>query len=370
MTDGKTAVDRRRFFKRTALVAGGAAVAAPAAMQPAAAVGGPGASNGTTGRTDVAAAPDAPSKAGRLPREVWIATVSQHDVRADTPRAMVRRMLRRMEEVVAFRPDIICLPEAFAVANLTGKRLAMAEVAEKPIGELARPLAEFARKHHCYVVCPMHTKHGDRIYNTAVFIDRSGKLLGEYHKIHPTRGEMEAGISPGPLEPPVFRTDFGVVGAQICFDIEWTDGWRKLEQAGAEIVFWPSAFAGGQMVNAKAWQHKYCVVSSTQKDTSKICDISGETVASTSRWNRSTCASINLEKAFLHTWPYVRRFGDIEAKYGRDVVIRTFPEEEWSIIESRSPDVKIADIMKEFDLKTHAEHIAAADEAQCRCRDM
>jgi len=64
---------------------------------------------------------------------------------------------------------------------------------------------------------------------------------------------MNNGVTPGALKPPVFRTDFGVVGAQICFDMEWHDGWQNLRKGGAEIVFWPSAFAGGTAVNAKAW---------------------------------------------------------------------------------------------------------------------
>ena len=122
------------------------------------------------------------------------------------------------------------------------------------------------------------------------------------------------------------------------------------------------------MVNTKAWQNKYCVVSSTNKDTAKICDISGEEVARTSRWNHTICAPVNLEKAFLHTWPYVQRFAEIEAKYGRKVRIRTFAEEEWTIIESRSPDLQIAEVLKEFELKTHEEHIDQADAKQCACR--
>jgi hypothetical protein len=186
--------------------------------------------------------------------------------------------------------------------------------------------------------------------------------------MHPTVGEIEAGVAPGPLAPPVFRTDFGTLGVQICFDIEWADGWQRLREAGAEIVFWPSAFAGGIAVNTKAWQNRYVVASSTNKDTSKICDISGEEIARTSRWNRWVCAPVNLEKAFLHTWPFVLRFNDIHAKYGRKVRIHTLAEEEWTILESRSPDVRIADVLEEFELQTYEEHIRQADERQCECR--
>ena len=78
---------------------------------------------------------------------------------------------------------------------------------------------------------------------------------------------------------------------------------------------------------------------------------------------------MNLEKALLHSWPYCRRFDEIQAKYGRKVSIRTFHEEEWTIIESLSPEVRVADILKEFELKTHEEHIGEADAAQRRWRE-
>ena len=63
-----------------------------------------------------------------------------------------------MEEVVPQRPDIICLPETFPFASLTDPKAPLAERAEEPIGEISRPFADFARTHHCYVVCPIVTK--------------------------------------------------------------------------------------------------------------------------------------------------------------------------------------------------------------------
>lgn len=300
----------------------------------------------------------------RLPREVWIATVSQNRMEARSVEEMSRKMLVRMEEVLPYEPDIICLPEVFPFANLSQDRPPLAEAAEAPIGAIAQPFADFARKHRCHVVCPVYTQHENQFYNSAVFIDDQGKLLGAYHKIHPTLGEIDSGIEPGPLQAPVFETRFGKIGAQICFDIEWQDGWNSLQHNRAEIVFWPSAFGGGAMVNTMAWQHHYIVVSSTRKGTSKICDITGQEVVSTGHWDQWVCGPVNLEKAFIHTWPYCRRFKDITAKYGRRVRIQNFHEEEWSILESRASDVRIADVMKEFEIQTHAEHIGAAQRRQ------
>jgi len=304
-------------------------------------------------------------KKSRLPREVWIATVAQEGLRANSPKQMVEHMLARMESVVSYEPDIICLPEEFPLANIDSSRPQLADVAEKPLGEFSRPIAQFAKSHHCYVICPIDTRDdAGRFYNSAVLIDRQGRVAGEYRKMHPTVAEMNYGIMPGPVDPPVFRTDFGVIGIQICYDIEWPHDWRKLRAAGAEIVFFPSAFAGGTMVNTMAWLNKVYMVSSTNKDTSKICDITGEELARTNRWSATVCAPVNLDKVFLHTWPGVQRFGDIESKYGRKVRIQTHAEEEWTIIESRSPDVAVADVLKEFGLVSREEAIRLAARAQ------
>jgi beta-ureidopropionase len=346
----KAAITRRSFLRSTSL-GGGLAVLAGAGKASAA-----------------SPAMEPRARKNRLPREVWIATVSQNRMDAGNYKEMIRKMLSRMAEVVSFEPDVICLPEVFPFVNLPSGRPPLSEVAETPIGEVSKPFADFAREHHCYVVCPIYTKSEGRYYNAAVFIDREGKPLGEYRKIHPTVGEMDNGVTPGPIRPPVFKTDFGIVGAQICFDMEWDDGWKHLRRAGAEVVFWPSAFAGGLAVNTRAWRNKYVVVSSTRKDTSKVCDISGQQVAGTNRWTQWVCAAVNLEKVFLHTWPFCEKFQAVHAKYGRKIRITTFGEEEWSILESRSPDVKIADVMKEFELQTYEELIHTSDQMQKKRR--
>jgi beta-ureidopropionase len=306
----------------------------------------------------------------RLPREVWIASFSLMNIQSKDYLQTIETVLDHMKEIAHYHPDIICLPEVFPFSNIEN-RAKLQQVAEKPPGKISRIFADFARTHHCYVICPIYTTEGGKYYNAAVVINRNGEVMGEYRKIHPTEGEMKTGIMPGPLNPPVFKLDFATIGIQICFDIQWKDGWEALRKAGAEMVFWPSAFAGGLMVNTKAWQNRYVVVSSTQKDTTKICDISGEELAKTGRWNRNwAIAPVNLEKVFLHLWPYVRRFPDIQAKYGREVNIKIFHEEEWAIIESLSPDIKVADIMKEFELDSLEEMINRSQKMQDNIRDI
>lgn len=312
---------------------------------------------------------DEESEIDKLPREVWIASFSSEKFEAANYTEMVDQVMEEMEGIVHYKPDVICLPEIFAFFRISEK-ITIQDVAEGPDGEITSRFAAFAKKHSTYIICPLYTVEKGKYYNAARVIDREGKVLGEYRKIHCTEGEMGKGVSPGPLDPPVFKTDFGTIGVQICFDLEWDDGWKKLREKGADIVFFCSAYPGGIAVNTRAWQNKFNVVSSTLALTAKICDISGTEIGKTGRWQRNwIIAPLNMEKVFLHTWPYVQRFKEISAKYGRKVRITNFDEEEWSIIESLSPDVKVADIIKEFDLKTHEAHIKSATEMQKKLRD-
>ena len=298
----------------------------------------------------------------RLPREVWVATLTTHNMEGQNCEQVIQAALGQMEQALPWSPDIICLPEVFHADGVKGGRPSLEEASEDGSGRLIGPFQQFAKTHQCYVIPSLYSREGSRYYNAAFVIDRQGNTLGQYRKIRPTIGEMEQGVAPGPEDPPVFQTDFGIIGIQTCFDIEWLDGWRRLRQKGAEMVFWTSAFAGGKMVNTMAWLNKYPVISSTRKGTTKICDVTGEELAVSGSYDQwGVCAPINLEKALLHTYPYNRQFAAIQQKYGRNVRIYTLHEEEFSIIESLSADIKVADIMKEFDLKTHEEHMQMAE---------
>lgn len=303
----------------------------------------------------------------RPPREVWIAGVSQMGIKAETPELMVGKVEEVLKQAVKYQPDFVCLPEFFPFANVE-QNLTFAEkaaVSEKVL----KKFSEFSKTLNCYTICPVFTSSEGRIYNTAVVFDRKGNRIGDYKKIHETTGYIQDGIVCGALQQPVIPTEFGPIGIQICYDINWEDGWKMLRDQGAKIIFWPSAFDGGKQLNMKALQNKCIVASSTNKNNSKVCDIDGETVATTGIWNPNFyCGKVNMEKVFLPTFMYLKECGDIEKKYGRKVKITIFHEEEWTIIESLSPDVYITDIVKEFNLQPHSEGLREAEIVQQQSR--
>lgn len=304
----------------------------------------------------------------KLPREVYLASFCSDGLKAETSEQMINIVEGKLQTLFPLQPDIICLPEIFPFFWGVKEKKTIPEQADFSKIVIER-FSKLAQKNHVYFICPVVTSESGKYYNAAVLIDRNGKYVGEYRKIHTTIDEMKDGISPGPNDPPVFETDFGKIGIQICYDIRWDDGWKKLQEKGAEIIFWPSAFPGGQLLNARIWQQPAVIVSSVFQGESRIVDVAGQEIAKTGQWQKFwTCASVNLEKAFLHTWPYVNRFDEIQKKYGRKIRIQHFYDEGNSIIESLSADIRIKDVLKEYDINTHVEHIAKADEYQERAR--
>lgn len=305
-------------------------------------------------------------KREKLPREVWIGTVSQDRMEVDSKEEVLDTMIGFLEAMRVYEPDIICLPETFTNYVPEGTFGESAE--SSPFPSLIR-FQQYAKQNHCYLICPIIINENGKAYNAAVVIDRQGEILGNYKKIHTTIGEMDQGVYPGPLDPPVFDLDFGRIGIQICFDIEWKDGWEALKEKDPDIIFWSSAFPGRRLIQTKAWETSAYTVSSTIKGPSRICDLPGTVIAQTEFWNRNwICAPVNLEKTLIHTWPYVKDFPAIKEKYGRDIVLETFDEEEWTTIESLSPEIKVQDVLDEFDILTLKQHIARADRAQQKKR--
>jgi predicted amidohydrolase/GNAT superfamily N-acetyltransferase len=78
----------------------------------------------------------------------------------------------------------------------------------------------------------------DHLYNISYLCRRDG-TWESYMKIHPTPSEVYAWGMKGGNEIPVFDTDCGKVGIQICYDIEFPELGRIMAEQGAQIIFVP-----------------------------------------------------------------------------------------------------------------------------------
>ena len=312
----------------------------------------------------------------RLPGEICVAGIDLLELRPETSReARIKRVLARMEQIAGLRPDVICLPELFDSMWVSGKETLpeMAEPENTP-GPVTSRIAAFAKKHGCYVVCPLLTKSEGHYYNSSLLLDRKGTIAGVYHKTHVVKSEMlpdqdyRGGVvTPGALRQPVMTTDFGKVGVQICYDANWPDGWDNLRQQGAAVIFFPSAFPGGRMLNYYAQRNNCYLVSATGGDA-RIVDMSGNDLDASSTFVRYAWALINLEKVTVTTWPTRDRLPDIFRQYGDRLKIKVWDNTGLITLESRDPQLKVRQVLREFDIPTYAELISRETSLQDKHR--
>jgi predicted amidohydrolase len=87
------------------------------------------------------------------------------------------------------------------------------------------------------------SKTGKR-YNTALFYDHNGRLIGQYRKIHlpEEKGYWETShYIPGTDPPTVIPMSEVTIGIQICSDIQRPQGAQILRAQGAELLLVPRA---------------------------------------------------------------------------------------------------------------------------------
>ena len=93
------------------------------------------------------------------------------------------------------------------------------------------------------VIAPLVAKIDDVVRNAALVLDRGGKHVGTYFKVHCIQNEKDLGVVPGDKWP-VFELDFGSIGIQICHDNSFPESARCLTLNGAELIFWPHVMSG------------------------------------------------------------------------------------------------------------------------------
>jgi predicted amidohydrolase len=203
----------------------------------------------------------------------------------------------KVRELARFGVDIVCLAEVF---KGVGTPLKPAEYAEAVPGPLTKTFTGLARELGLAIICPMYERRGGKIYNTAVAISRTGKIVGQYDKIHPTAGEMEDGVVPGKLSPTVIRLDGIKVAGQICYDANWPEDWVNQKKAGAEIIFFCSAFSAGTLLQSYATVLNVPVVASTWCRHCRIYDRTGRQIAHQTPYFDYAMADVLIDQPLFH----------------------------------------------------------------------
>jgi len=240
--------------------------------------------------------------------------------------------------------DIACLPEEFAGTK-----------AEPVPGPTTNAVAELARQYHMYVICPIREQAGDREYNTAVLLDRQGRVAGYYRKVFVFWGEKVHCSTEGVK---VFETDFGRIGILTCFDLNYPELWQRCDDLDAEIVFWPSAYGGGSPLHAFAILYHYYLV---PVGAGNIMDITGQPVAPVEKpLAKQFIATLDLDRCFAH-YDFNRQKVEkmLKEHAGEIKVERMLSDQDlapWWLFQATKPGVRARDLLQEHGIETLREY--------------
>jgi predicted amidohydrolase len=215
--------------------------------------------------------------------------------------------------------SLIVLPEVFSWRGAREEELHAAEAIPGPTTER---LAALARELNVYLVggSILERVSGDaNVFNTSTVFSPCGEMLARYRKCHlfdvDISGHLairESDTRQRGAETVAVPTDLAVLGLSVCYDLRFPELYRRLMEAGAQVVCVPSAFTfatGAQhweiLLRARAIENQVYVVAPNQHGRgpsgfndyghSLIVDPWGTPVARASNGDTVIIAEIDLD---------------------------------------------------------------------------
>ena len=189
----------------------------------------------------------AKSTFGEMPEnEICIAAI-QMRVGSEVP-VNLKEAARLIDIAVTKGAKLVVLPEYFCIMGMKDADKVMLRE-EEGSGPIQDFLSKTAKSHGIWLVggsVPLVSSRPDKVKNSCLVYDDSGKQIARYDKIHlfnlkfgkehyAEEETIEAGTKVVTLESP-----FGRIGLSICYDLRFPELYRSMEKV--DIILAPSAF--------------------------------------------------------------------------------------------------------------------------------
>jgi N-carbamoylputrescine amidase len=232
----------------------------------------------------------------------------------------VAKVINLVESAAAQGAQIILIPELF-------ENLYFPQTEREEFFQLAEPIEghpfiwqfqELAAKLKVVLPLSFFEKAGQAHYNSLVMIDATGENLGLYRKSHIPDGpgyEEKYYFNPGDTGFKAFKTQYGTIGAGICWDQWYPEAARCMALLGADLLLYPTAIGSepaeaGAIDTKDMWQRvmighavaNACYLGAANRvgqegdanfyGSSFICDFKGDKLAEADRSSETILYSI------------------------------------------------------------------------------
>ncbi len=167
--------------------------------------------------------------------------------------ANLEKIINYISKAAKNKASLVAFPEFMMFyTNSSQTSNQLANLAETINGNFVSAIAKAAKENKIQVVGSFYerSKKKDRVFDTAFVIEKSGKIISSYRKIHLYDAlgfrESDKIVSGSNIAKPV-KTSIGKIGMMICYDLRFPEMSRSLAASGSEILIAPSAWVKGNM---------------------------------------------------------------------------------------------------------------------------
>jgi len=153
--------------------------------------------------------------------------------------------LKYCEDAANHECDLVLFPEMWNVGySFPEDKGLLEKYAITKTSDFLERYREAAIKLEIAIAITYMKSENNQFYNTITIIDKKGKEILEYSKVHTCDFSKESTLTPGndiPVSSLEIKNDNIKLGAMICFDREHPETARILAIKGAEIIVVPNA---------------------------------------------------------------------------------------------------------------------------------
>lgn len=281
--------------------------------------------------------------------------------RFDQLAGIVDQMVAQAKQAYGRGLDLAILPEVAITGEAGDDAVAHSVAFEGPVKDA---FTRKAREHSCYIVVPTYlldSKEKKLCSNAAILVGRKGEVVGTYRKVHLVvsleHGTMESGTTPGD-KLPVFDCDFGKLGIQICYDMDFAEGWAELARHGAELIAWPTQSPQTSQPAFRAREGRCYIVSSTWRHNASIFEPTGKIAAQIKPPQSILVHELDLSYALLPWSSKLRNGETLRQAYGDKVGFHYYEDEDCGIFWSNDPKTSIGQMVRSIGVLELEEEMA------------